>query len=196
MAIYNYKLLCETGQTFCDAYIYTFSVKLFEYDKRFAAIAGNDFVYYDYKSPISFGQAACSDEGEKCLRDNFDVVMADPPFLSDECLTKTAVTVKYVAKQDAKLLFCTGMHFGLTCNWLDSILFTHTANTFISCANFCLLFLGATMEDLIKRLLNLDCCKYMPKHNNNLANEFRCFANYDLDTYVHKTENEKDTETT
>ena len=28
----------------------------------------------------------------------FDVVFADPPFLSEECLTKTAVTIKFMAK--------------------------------------------------------------------------------------------------
>jgi 16S rRNA G966 N2-methylase RsmD len=28
------------------------------------------------------------------LRESFSVVLADPPFLSEECLTKAAVTVK------------------------------------------------------------------------------------------------------
>ena len=34
------------------------------------------------------------------------MVFADPPFLSDECLTKTAVTVKFMAKE--KIILCTG----------------------------------------------------------------------------------------
>ena len=37
---------------------------------------------------------------------SFDLVLADPPFLSDECLTKTAVTLKFLAKD--KILLCTG----------------------------------------------------------------------------------------
>ena len=45
-------------------------------------------------------------------------------------------------------------------------------------------FIGATMEDLLGRLLSLRCCKYIPQHKNNLANEFRCFANYNLDDFM------------
>ena len=84
-------------------------MKLFEYDKRFASVAGDDFVYYDYKNPMSFGQM--TNNSEVCLREYFDVVIADPPFLSEECMTKSSVTVKYLAKKDAKLLFCTGKLF-------------------------------------------------------------------------------------
>lgn len=40
------------------------------------------------------------------MRENFDVVFADPPFLSEECLTKTAVTVKFLAKD--KIVLCSG----------------------------------------------------------------------------------------
>ena len=83
------------------------AVKLFEYDKRFASVAGKDFVYFDYKSPMTFGQLA-SEEPELCLREYFDVIIADPPFLSEECMTKTSVTVRYLAKKEAKILYCTG----------------------------------------------------------------------------------------
>ena len=71
---------------------------LFEYDKRFAAY-GSAFHFYDYKSPLDI---------DRDLREQFDLVFADPPFLSDECLTKTMVTVKFLAKDGAKLLLCTG----------------------------------------------------------------------------------------
>ena len=81
-------------------------MKLFEYDKRFASVACDDFVYYDYKNPMSFGQTA--NNSDLCLREYFDIIIADPPFLSEECMTKTSVTVKYLAKKEAKLLFCTG----------------------------------------------------------------------------------------
>ena len=71
-------------------------VRLFEHDKRFARF-GSDFTFYDYKSPL---------EIPRDLRESFDVVFADPPFLSEECLTKTAVTVKFLAKE--KIVLCTG----------------------------------------------------------------------------------------
>lgn len=40
------------------------------------------------------------------------------------------------------------------------------------------------MEELAGRLLHLKMCKFQPKHKNNLANDFRCYANYDFDTEI------------
>ncbi|XP_066250017.1 EEF1A lysine methyltransferase 1 [Euwallacea similis] len=71
-------------------------VTLFEYDKRFAAF-GPDFIFYDYKSPLSIHRDKSS---------YYDIVLADPPFLSEECLTKTAATIKYLSKE--KVILCTG----------------------------------------------------------------------------------------
>lgn len=113
------------------------SLTVFEYDKRFA-VYGTDFVFYDYRSPLDIPRE---------LRESFDLVFADPPFLSEECLTKTAVTLKYLAKE--RIVLCT----------------------------------GAVMADLADRLLSLKLCKFEPKHENNLANEFRCYANFDLDAF-------------
>ncbi|KDR18927.1 EEF1A lysine methyltransferase 1 isoform X1 [Zootermopsis nevadensis] len=109
-------------------------VTLFEFDKRFA-VYGEDFILYDYNAPLDIPHH---------FTGNFDVVVADPPFLSEECLTKTAVTVKHLAKH--KIILCT----------------------------------GAKMEELAQRLLNVRKCKFEPRHKNNLANEFYCYANYDI----------------
>lgn len=52
---------------------------------------------YDYKNPLDVPRD----------RSNYyDLVIADPPFLSEECLTKTAVTMKYLGKNN--LILCTG----------------------------------------------------------------------------------------
>ncbi len=72
------------------------SAQLFEHDKRFAKFGG-DFTFYDYRSPLDV---------PRDLREGFDLVFADPPFLSEECLTKTAVTVKFLTKR--KMVLCTG----------------------------------------------------------------------------------------
>ena len=72
------------------------TLKVFEFDKRFA-MYGSDFVLYDYRSPLDIPRE---------LRESFDLVFADPPFLSEECLTKTAVTLKYLARE--KIVLCTG----------------------------------------------------------------------------------------
>lgn len=74
-------------------------VTLFEYDQRFAKY-GSDFILYDYKLPLDL---------PKDLAGSYDLVIADPPFLSDECLTKTAVTIKFLGKQ--KIVLCTGIAF-------------------------------------------------------------------------------------
>ncbi|XP_011312689.1 N(6)-adenine-specific DNA methyltransferase 2 [Fopius arisanus] len=72
------------------------TVTLFEYDTRFS-MYGADFVSYDYKSPLNLPREMSS---------MYDLVIADPPFLSEECLTKTAVTMKFLTKRN--IVLCTG----------------------------------------------------------------------------------------
>ncbi|KAL1139536.1 hypothetical protein AAG570_006519 [Ranatra chinensis] len=114
------------------------TVALFEYDRRFT-IYGSSFYPYDYKSPLDI---------PRHFSGYFDLVIADPPFLSEECLTKTAVTVKFLTKD--KIIICT----------------------------------GAVMEDLIRRLLDVRKSKFLPRHKNNLANEFLCYSNYEIDSFL------------
>ena len=41
--------------------------------------------------------------------EQFDLVMADPPYLDENCLTKTSVSIKYLSKKDnTKVVLCTG----------------------------------------------------------------------------------------
>lgn len=69
---------------------------LFEYDKRFS-IYDDDYVFYDYNTPLDVPREKSN---------YYDLVIADPPFLSEECLMNTSVTVKYLAKD--KIILCTG----------------------------------------------------------------------------------------
>ena len=84
-----YKKIKEIKHSNCE-------VKCLEYDERFS-VFGEDFQFYDYKEPLNLPLE---------LKQSFDFVIADPPFLSEECLCKTAVTVKFLAKD--KILLCTG----------------------------------------------------------------------------------------
>jgi EEF1A lysine methyltransferase 1 len=129
-------------------------VTLFEFDERFAAYGG-DFCFYDYKNPLKVPQE---------MAGSFDVVVADPPFLSEECLTKTAVTIRFLSKH--KVLLCTGkiFHYSLKTSF-----------------DWFFYLAGATMTELAERLLQVKQLKYIPEHKNNLGNEFRCFTNYDCD---------------
>ncbi|XP_072021955.1 EEF1A lysine methyltransferase 1-like [Amphiura filiformis] len=70
---------------------------VFEFDHRFATYK-EDFVFYDYNKPLELPKEIESQ--------SYDVVVADPPFLNEECLAKTAETVKYLTK--GKVILCTG----------------------------------------------------------------------------------------
>lgn len=73
------------------------SACVFEYDRRFA-VYGPDFVFYDYARPL--------DLPGRVVPHSFDIVVADPPYLSEECLQKTSETIKYLTR--GKILLCTG----------------------------------------------------------------------------------------
>ena len=74
----------------------TCSAVILDYDMRLK-VFGTDFVFYDYNQPLELPQ-----EMERA----FDIVVADPPLLSEECLCKVALTTRYIAKD--KILLCTG----------------------------------------------------------------------------------------
>lgn len=74
------------------------SAVVLEFDRRFATY-GDDFIFYDYNEPLSLGGSAAPQ--------SFDVVLADPPYLSKECLEKVAKTIKHLSK--GKVLLCTGV---------------------------------------------------------------------------------------
>lgn len=117
-------------------FFFNITVSLLEYDKRFE-VHSPDFIFYDYNSPENVPQN---------LQTSYDLVVADPPFLSEECITKTAKTIKFLAKN--KMVVCT----------------------------------GEVMQENVEKLLGLKVCEFRPQHRNNLANEFCCYANFDLDS--------------
>ncbi|KAM8976387.1 EEF1A lysine methyltransferase 1 [Pelodytes ibericus] len=73
------------------------SVCLLEFDRRFS-VYGEDFIFYDYNNPLHLP--------ERLEQHSFDIVIADPPYLSEECLRKTGETIKYLTR--GKVLLCTG----------------------------------------------------------------------------------------
>eukprot|EP00210_Caulerpa_lentillifera_P003072 g2934.t1 len=72
---------------------------LFEYDRRFSSL--ENFVFYDYNEP---------QEVPEEYHHDFDVVIADPPYLSEECLTKTLDTVQLLLKNriESRIYLLTG----------------------------------------------------------------------------------------
>ncbi|KAL9050794.1 MAG: hypothetical protein Q9162_006415 [Coniocarpon cinnabarinum] len=116
---------------------------LFEFDRRFNIF--REFVYYDFAQPLKL------DAG---LKGVFDRIICDPPFLSEDCQTKTAMTVQWLVKP--------ALSSGTELVRL------------ISCT-------GERMADLILRLYSkfgMQNTNFTPKHAKGLSNEFRCYANF------------------
>lgn len=82
--------VAQLGQLECEAY-------LLEYDRRFETY-GSSFVYYDYNDPLTLPHPLTAH--------SFGIVVADPPFLSEECLCKVAQTITFLAQD--KVILCTG----------------------------------------------------------------------------------------
>jgi len=72
---------------------------LFEFDQRFKS-SGSQYIFYDYKNPLSLPPD---------MRQTVDFAFLDPPFLSEECFTKAAETVRFLMKSpSSKLVVLTG----------------------------------------------------------------------------------------
>ncbi|XP_053203499.1 LOW QUALITY PROTEIN: EEF1A lysine methyltransferase 1-like [Panonychus citri] len=111
-------------------------VYLLEFDQRFARL-GPNFVFYDYRDPLAVKEVLSSSF--------FDIIVCDPPFLSEECLTKVTETINYLKKE--KIILNTG---AIQSNLVDKLLQLKPSSTFI------------------------------PRHKNNLANQFACFSNFPI----------------
>lgn len=121
-------------------------IYLFEYDKRFELLAGKEhFAFYDYKDPLEF---------DSPIRGKVDRLLIDPPFLNEDCQTKSSITAKALlvpesersANQDSRLISCT----------------------------------GERMHEVIFRLYpTTKITSFIPEHANGLSNEFKCYANFE-----------------
>jgi len=116
------------------------SLALLEFDERFALFP--EFVHYDYTAPTRL-------PGE--MHGAFDRVLCDPPFLSQECQTKAALTVRWLAKgwskEEVRIVVCT----------------------------------GERMEELVHRLyekVGVRTTTFEVQHQKGLSNEFSCYANF------------------
>ncbi|KAF1956862.1 hypothetical protein CC80DRAFT_412383 [Byssothecium circinans] len=140
-AFIQLKNLLASGEYKCRP-----QVKLLEFDDRFAVF--KEFVQYDFQSPIKLPVE---------LKASFDRIICDPPFLSDDCQTKAALTVRWLAKSwtsldSLRLIVCTGERMEPLVTKLYSKVGTHTTN-------------------------------YEIKHAKGLSNEFRCYSNFECENW-------------
>ncbi|KAF2685884.1 hypothetical protein K458DRAFT_336727 [Lentithecium fluviatile CBS 122367] len=134
------KNLLNSGEYTCKP-----KLTLLEYDERFAVF--KEFVQYDFQQPVKLPAE---------LKGSFDRIICDPPFLSDDCQTKAALTVRWLAK-----------------SWTPAE--APDALRLIVCT-------GERMETLITKLyskVDTKTTNFEVKHAKGLSNEFRCYANFE-----------------
>ncbi|XDT19731.1 putative N6-adenine methyltransferase [Nakaseomyces glabratus] len=132
-----------------DSEIPTKHIYLFEYDTRFELLAGKDhFFFYDYNKPLDFDDK---------LKGKVDRLLIDPPFLNEDCQSKSAQTAKsLLAPKDGS-------------KTSDGLL----KHRLISCT-------GERMAQVIKKAYpDTEITDFYPEHGNGLSNEFRCYANFE-----------------
>ncbi|KAG2683212.1 hypothetical protein I3760_10G021900 [Carya illinoinensis] len=92
-------IACPTLYAYLKKFDHKISVQLLEYDKRFEQY-GNDFIFYDYNQP---------EELPLELKHAYGIVVADPPYLSMECLEKVTRTISFLSRPaEPHLLLLTG----------------------------------------------------------------------------------------
>ncbi|TGJ78129.1 hypothetical protein E0Z10_g10634 [Xylaria hypoxylon] len=140
------KITAATGYTGPKPKTY-----LLEHDHRFAVFP--EFVFYDFAHPFKLPAH---------LKGVVDSMICDPPFLSDDCQTKMAMTLRWLAhttkasSTPPRVLICT----------------------------------GERMEKLVNRLyepLGVSTTTYEPVHSG-LKNEFCCYANFECEAWRWKRE--------
>ncbi|KAG8529192.1 uncharacterized protein KY384_005827 [Bacidia gigantensis] len=124
-------------------------IYLLEYDDRFSVFP--ELHQYDFRQPLKL---------DPSLKGRFDRILCDPPFLSEDCQTKTAITVRWLARTrgeeekatSPRVLICT----------------------------------GERMEQLIHRIYpGTRTTTFRPHHaQDRLGNEFRCYANYESNLWA------------
>ncbi|CAH8392480.1 unnamed protein product [Eruca vesicaria subsp. sativa] len=92
-------IACPTLYVYLKKKDPSLNVQLLEYDMRFERY-GSEFTFYDYNEP---------EDLPPHLKHCFHIIVADPPYLSKECLERVTQTVSFLATPvDSLLLLLTG----------------------------------------------------------------------------------------
>ncbi|KAI2634555.1 putative N6-adenine methyltransferase-domain-containing protein [Xylaria nigripes] len=128
---------------------------LLEHDNRFAVFP--EFVFYDFAQPFKLPAT---------LKGTVDRMICDPPFLSEDCQTKMAMTMRWLARAT------------------DTS--PHGPRIIIST--------GERMASLITKLYGpqgVRITTYEPVHGGGLQNEFYCYANFECGAWRWRDGTEK-----
>ena len=75
-------------------------VRLFEFDRRFEQQYGEKFVFYDYNEPLNF---------DAQLKASFDLLIADPPHLSETCMVNYGISIRSLLERGGKIIFLSAL---------------------------------------------------------------------------------------
>ncbi|KAI3391966.1 hypothetical protein diail_6404 [Diaporthe ilicicola] len=118
------------------------------HDHRFGVFS--EFSFYDFMQPIKLPAQ---------LKGSIDRIICDPPFLSEDCQTKAALTVRWMAKPaaDIKLIVATGERM-------------------------------ESLVTKLYRSFGLKTTDFEPVHARGLSNEFFCYANFESEAWKWRPE--------
>ena len=133
-------------------------IYLLEFDERFSVFP--EFIFYDFKNPFKLPAN---------LKGTIDHIICDPPFLSEDCQTKAAMTCRWLSKSWGKIE-------------AQKMADAAATGKVVVCT-------GERMEPLINRLykpMGIKTTTFLPKHDKGLSNEFYCYANFECDDWKFK----------
>lgn len=125
---------------------------LLEYDKRFEVFK-DEFVFYDFKNPLKLPPS---------MKASIDHIIVDPPFLSEDCQTKAAMTVRWLSHSPTgKLVACTGERM-------------------------------QTLIEKLYKAQGVKTTTFEPVHSKGLSNEFFCYANFESGRWKFRERRDKE----
>ncbi|CDO91910.1 unnamed protein product [Kluyveromyces dobzhanskii CBS 2104] len=136
-----------------DSEVPTKHIYLFEFDKRFALLSGEDkFFYYDFAKPLDFDDS---------LKGKVDRIMVDPPFLNEHCQTNFSITTKALLAPNTNEKTSNGV----------------LKHRLVSCTG------ERMAETVTRLYPEIKVTTFYPQHANGLSNEFFCYANFECDKW-------------
>lgn len=126
---------------------------LLEFDERFSIFP--EFVFYDFQKPFKLPVS---------MKGSIDYIICDPPFLSEDCQTKTAMTVRWLSKS-----------WGSSAARDEKSSPSEGSGKLIVCT-------GERMENLVNKLYRpqgIHTTTFEPAHSKGLSNEFYCYSNFE-----------------
>lgn len=135
-------------------------VRLLEFDTRFDLFP--EFIHYDFQHPLGLPSE---------LKGKFDRVLIDPPFLSNDCQTKSALTARWLMRPwVAPTGTASTSHGNDGRNTVE-----HSPTRIIICT-------GEVMKELVEKLFRqagVRATTFEIRHSRGLSNEFLCYSSFE-----------------